>query len=181
MSSEAIQSVHTARPAHVSAGATARAGGEFKKVARKLATWNFQWWKFQKISIRSSQAASVDNLSQIFSKQITSPSLKISQSHVLATRASYESDRFNQRMIASLHLRLQFLAVLIKIGPRVVSCQSIEIRRVRLWNQNCPLLFKNDDFVLTLSDAEASNFEGLLRHFGVILTPWEDYPEQLRG
>ena len=59
----------------------------------------------------------------------------------------------------------------IKIGPRVVSCQSIEILRVRLWNQNCPFLFKNDDFVLTLSDAEASNFGGgLLRHFGVILT-----------
>ena len=72
----------------------------------------------------------------------------------------------------SLHLEL-LLAVLIKIGPRVVSCQSIEIRRVRLWNQNCPLLFKNDDFVLTLSDAEASNFGGFtksLRHFGVILT-----------
>ena len=51
------------------------------------------------------------------------------------------------RVAGSISVRLhleQLLAVLIKIGPCVVSCQSIEILRVRLWNQNCPLLFKND-------------------------------------
>ena len=67
----------TARPAHVSAWATARAGWRvqlFEKVARKFATWNFQWWTFQKSWIRSREAANVDRFSQIFSKQLTSSS-----------------------------------------------------------------------------------------------------------
>ena len=64
-----------------------------------------------------------------------------------------------------------FFVLLLKIGPRVVSCQSFQIRRVRHWNQNCPLLFKNDDFVLTLLlFSEASNFGGFTKTLGVILT-----------
>ena len=35
-----------------------------------------------------------------------------------------------------------FFVLFLKIGPRVVSCQSFEIRRVRFWNQNFSLLIK---------------------------------------
>ena len=55
-----------------------------------------------------------------------------------------------------------------KIGPRVVLCQSFEIRCVRFWNQNYSLLLKIHDFTLTLSDAEASNIGGFTK------TLWRD-------
>ena len=77
---------HMCQPARPRAPA-----GQFKKVARKFATWNFQWWKFQTSWIRRREAANVDRFSQIFSTQITSSSLKISPSHVRATRGNYES------------------------------------------------------------------------------------------
>ena len=54
-----------------------------------------------------------------------------------------------------------------KIGPRGVSCQSFDIRRVRFWNLNVSLLFENVEYywglVFTLLQAEAPNFGGFTK------------------
>ena len=176
----ALPGQHMCQPARPRAQAE-----EFKKVALKFATWNFQWWKLQKSSIRSRKAENVDRLSKIFSKQITSSSLKISLSHVRATWSSNSTEVLWEH--DSVAIKVSTGSICVRFSP--LTLDSFRLKLVLVLCQVNPSKSDMFDFgtknsrsclrmmTLTLCCQMQKHriLGGLLRHFGVILTQWGDY------